>query len=46
MEGWYGPQPQDQEAQLSSLKSQAEMLSESLANIKKQIEAFEEQDPA
>lgn len=45
-DGFYGPQPQDQEARLSSLKSQAEMLSESLANIKKQIEAFEEQDPA
>ena len=46
METGYGLQPQDNEAQLRFLKSQAEMLSESLANITKQIEGFEEQDQA
>jgi len=42
MTSWYGPQ--DQETQLSMLKSQAETLSESLANIQKQIESLEEQN--
>jgi Family of unknown function (DUF5320) len=40
--GWLGPQ--DQESQLSMLKNQADMLSESLANIQKQIETLEGQD--
>ena len=41
--GLYGSQPQDKEAQLSFLKQQAEMLSESLTNIEKQIESFQGQ---
>ena len=40
MTGGYGLQPQDQEAQLNWLKSQAEMLGQTLANIQHQIEAL------
>jgi hypothetical protein len=40
MAGWYGEQPQDQEAQLDWLKSQAEVLGQTLANIQHQIEAL------
>ena len=46
MDSWYGPQPQDKATQLNQLKNHADMLSESLANIQKQIEAFEAQDQA
>lgn len=44
--GAYGIQPQDKETQLDFLKSQAEMVSESLANIEKQIETLQKQDQA
>lgn len=43
--GWYGT-PQGKDAELSSLKAQADMLSESLVNIQKQIKLLEEEGTA